>query len=451
MSIHHPALLAIANASRNTSYENKLWLVGGAVRDFLLKHSIPSDLDIVLEGDALALANFLYSQKVCHTQPVLYPRFGTALIHIHQTNIEIVTARKESYQDHSRKPDVKPATLYEDALRRDFTLNTLMMNLHTDQILDPLGTGLQDLQNLCLRTPLDPIKTFQEDPLRMLRAIRFRWQIGCQPVAGLYEAIQKTSDRLQIISAERIRDELSKMLLLKDADLCFQDLLKTGLLQLFAPELVQMVGVDQGSHHHLDVWNHSLLTLKYVGSKDLLLSWAALLHDIAKPITKFVDPEGKIHFWGHEVIGAEITTKLLKRLRYSDHFIEGVALLVKNHMRLGQELTDTAIRRILRDLGEHLDQLFKLTNADAMAHKPGLPMPDFSRLRERIQLVSKETPAHKLKSPLNGKQIMELLGISAGPEIGKIKVFLNEKVIEGELLPDDEEGAKELLRTKWVL
>lgn len=453
MNIHHPALFAIADACKNTSYENKLWLVGGAVRDFLLNHSLPNDFDIVLEGDALALANFLYTKKVSHAFPILYPRFGTALIQIQQTNIELVTARKESYQDGSRKPEIKPATLYEDALRRDFTINTLMMNLHTKEILDPLGTGLQDLQKRCLRTPLDPVKTFQEDPLRMLRAIRFRFQIGCEPIEGLYGAIHTTSERLQIISAERIRDELSKMLLLKDADQCFQDLLTTGLLNIFAPELLQMVGVDQGSHHHLDVWNHSLLTLKYAGQGDLALSWAALLHDVAKPATKFVEPDGKIHFWSHEVIGAEIARKILKRLRYSDRFIEEVALLIKNHMRLGQydELSSSAIRRILRDLGEHLTQLFKLTEADAMAHKPGLLKPDFSRLREQLESVSKETPAHKLKSPLNGQQIMELLGIPAGPEVGKVKAFLNEKILEGQILPGDEKKAKELLKKEWHL
>ncbi|HVL39597.1 MAG TPA: HD domain-containing protein, partial [Fimbriimonadaceae bacterium] len=416
----HPALLQIRDATRGTGYEGNLWLVGGAVRDRLLGMGESSDFDLVLESSALDLARFLRSRRVSSIEPVLYPRFGTAMVLVAGVNIELVTARRESYAEESRKPQVQPATLEEDALRRDFTVNTLLLNLHTKEIRDPLGSGLPDLRDRLLRTPLKPGATFHDDPLRMLRAVRFKWQLGFVAADNLEDAIVSEAHRLAIISSERVRDELVKMLLLPDADRALDDLRRLGLLEHFAPELLTMVGVEQGSFHHLDVWDHSLLVVRNVGSGDLVLSLAALLHDVAKPQTRFVDEHGNVRFFGHETLGEEVARQLLRRLKFPNEVVESVARLVKNHMRLGSSPTfsPAAARRVLRDLGPHTDRLLHLVEADTNALRPGVKQLDLTPIRERIERARRETPIEKLQSPLSGEEIMEVLGIEPGPMIG---------------------------------
>src|SRR5437588_2029642 len=309
--IVNPALQAIRDATTGTPYEGKLWLVGGAVRDKILKRPEPNDFDIVLEQDALPLAHFLWEKDVSEIFPVTYARFGTAMVRVQATTIELITARKESYEEESRKPDVEPATLEQDASRRDFTVNTLLENLHTEEKRDPLGCGLEDIKAKVLRTPLEPHATFFDDPLRMLRAIRFKQQLGFDLAPGLAEAISSEAYRLSIISEERIRDEWIKMLIMPGASHSMRELMDTGLLEQFAPEFLDMVGVEQGTFHHLDVWDHSLLVLDNAGPGNLSLSLAALLHDVAKPITRFIDDEGNTRFFGHEALGAEITWRML--------------------------------------------------------------------------------------------------------------------------------------------
>lgn len=444
----HPALSAVAKATEQTPFEGQLWLVGGAVRDELLGREHSNDFDIVLEGSSGELAQLLYEKGVSSIAPVTYERFGTAMVHVQGTNIEIVTARRESYDETSRKPNVQPATLEEDARRRDFTVNTLMRNVHSQELRDPLVAGLQDLQAKVLRTPLDPAATFYDDPLRMLRAVRFRWQLGFEPAPGLYEAISDERERLRIISMERVRDEFVKMLMLRDADRALDDLMNLGLLHIFAPELVAMIGVDQGAYHHLDVWSHSLLVLRNVGPADLTLRLAALLHDVGKPSTRFVDEEGDIRFFGHETVGADMTRELLRRMKFSNDQIEPVALLVRNHMRLGSApvFTPSAARRLIRDMGDHLEPLLQLVEADANALKRGVRVLDLEPIRVRIAEVSKATPRSQLESPLSGEEIMELTGLSPGPEVGKLKQMLVEKVLEGDLQPGDKDAATRLLR-----
>ena len=444
------ALEKIALCTKNSPYENQIFLVGGAVRDYLLGKAHAQDFDLVLELDAIELAQFLYKKRVSEIAPVVYPRFGTALIRVMGSDIELVTARKESYRSKSRKPKVEKATLLEDAQRRDFTINTLLLNLHTGKIVDPLGVGISDLRRKILRTPLDPKETFYEDPLRMLRAIRFRWQVGCRPTTGMYDAIRKTAPRLKIISRERIRDELIKMLALNKADRCLKDLEKTHLLAEFMPEAVRMVGVTQGSYHHLDVWEHTLLTLKNATGVNLTVSLAALLHDIAKPQTRFIDENGHIRFFGHETEGAPLANQILRRLKFPKEIVDNVSLLVKNHMRLGIPiLTDTALRRIIRDLGEQLPNLIELGQADSRAHKKGTTRFLRKQLEKRIDKLVNEVPRSKMKSPLSGKEIMEFFAIETGPEIGEYKKFLSELVVEGKLKPDDKIKAYKLLKSKF--
>lgn len=443
----HPALTAIRDATSGTPYEGQLWLVGGAVRDKLLGKPEPTDFDIVLERNALELAHLLWEHEVSEIFPVTYPRFGTAMVRVQGTTVELITARKESYDEESRKPEVEPATLEEDALRRDFTVNTLLENLHTGETRDPLGSGLSDLKAKVLRTPLDPHATFFDDPLRMLRAIRFKQQLGFELAPGLKEAIQKEAERLSIISEERIRDELSKMLIMAGASQSMRDLMETGLLEQFAPEFLDMVGVEQGTFHHLDVWDHTLLVLDNAGPGSLTLSLSALLHDIGKPATRFIDEEGNTRFFGHEAIGAEIAWRMLHRLKFSNDQIEPVVRLVKNHMRLGSmaEFTPAAARRLIRDMDGQVDDLLHLVEADANALAPGVRALDLEPIRERLKEVAQATPRSSLESPLSGEEIMNLLHIPPGPEVGKIKSMLLDKILEGELAPGDKEAAIALI------
>src|SRR5579862_3952750 len=242
----HPALAAIATATSGTAFEGDLWLVGGAVRDALLGRMHHNDFDLVTRGSSEELAQLLFDRRISSIAPVTYERFGTAMVEVGEIRIEIVTARRESYDPDSRKPNVEPATLDEDARRRDFTVNSLLKNLHSGALYDPLGTGLDDLKAGVLRTPLDPGETFHDDPLRMLRAVRLRWQLGFTPADGLYESIKREAARLKIISAERIRDELIKMLSLTSAADALSELMDLELIHQFAPEFEEMRGVEQG-------------------------------------------------------------------------------------------------------------------------------------------------------------------------------------------------------------
>ena len=445
----HPALEAVRQATVGTRYEGDLYIVGGYVRDELLGLEHGSDADLVTTHDAPALAELLHAKGLTDEAPVTYPRFGTAMLAIDGLTIEFVTARKESYDPLSRKPSVEAATLMEDAARRDFTVNTLLRGLHDDHLSDPTGVGLQDLSTKTLRTPRAPDLTFRDDPLRMLRAVRFRWQLGFEPAPGLYEGIRKEAERLKIVSAERIKDEWLKMLATSTAADALADLMTTGLLAQFAPELVAMKGVEQGSYHHLDVWNHTLAAVRNVTSGDTLLNLATLLHDVGKPSTKMLDEKGQTRFFGHETIGAKIAQDLLRRLKFSNSDVEAVSRLVKNHMRLGSspELSATAARRLIRDLGDDLPRLLALVDADANALKAGVRVLNLDQIRARIEEVQRQTPKETLESPLSGEEIMAYLGVPSGPEVGHAKAFLVEAVLDGQLDPGDSEKAKKILRT----
>lgn len=437
------ALGRLRKGVQHTEWSGKLWLVGGIVRDEILGRTLPSDADILVEGDAIALGRFLWQQGVSEIAPVEYERFGTVLIHVAGEKVELVTARKESYDRGSRKPHVQQASLEEDALRRDFTVNTLLRNLETGDILDPLGVGMADLRAGVLRTPCDPATTFSDDPLRMLRAVRFRWKLGFAPAPGLYEAIREESERLRIISQERIRDELSLMLLGPNPTQALDDLRELGLLQIFAPELAVMHGVEQNRWHYADVWTHTMKVVEGVRG-DLCLRLAALLHDVGKPPTRALDESGEARFFGHERVGAEIARKWLRDMRFPGEIADSVVLLVRHHMRLGflRNPTQAALRRVTRDLHGHHEELFELVKADAAALKAGVKTNDFDTLIERIRAIDEE-PLSKtsIQGPLTGEEIMGITGLHAGPEIGKIKAMLAERILDGRLAPEDHEAA----------
>ncbi len=422
------------------------------MRDELLGYAASDDFDIVTRRSAPELSALLTSLGLSSIPPVTYERFGTAMIRVLGSTIELATARSESYAPESRKPQVEPASLEQDALRRDFTVNTLMRNLHTGELRDPLGSGLRDLGQRILRTPLNPESTFQDDPLRMLRAVRFRWKLGFEPAEGLYEAVRRCVKRLAIVSGERIRDEIVKMLLAPSAADALADLMALGIFDVVAPELVQMVGVEQGSYHHLDVWNHSLLVVRNAGSGDLALTLAALLHDVGKPATQFVDDAGQIRFFGHEAVGASLSAKILRRLRFPQREIDRVSILVKNHMRLGSspEFTAAAARRLIRDLGEEVDRLLKLVEADADSLAPGVRRFDLDPIRSRIVEVQSITPRDELQSPLSGAEIMRIAGLEPGPEVGRMKAALTERVLDGVIEPGDKAAAEKVLREELM-
>lgn len=445
----------IRQALRGTPYESKVYLVGGIVRDELLGRPLPNDIDLVLEGDALQLAQFLYDSGITPHKPVQYRRFGTALLVIDSVQVELVTARAESYRSDSRKPvKVKPATLLEDAQRRDFTVNTLLKNLHTGEIVDPLDTGLSDLHERVLRTPREPKSTFHEDPLRMMRAVRFAVQLDFTIAPAVWEAIRAEAHRLQIISIERIRDEFIKILQQANAHKGLSMLLESGLLAQFAQPLLPMVGCTQpGGFHLYDVWEHSVKAVACLQipepcpMPDWELRLATLLHDVGKPATRTVDEHGMVHFYGHAEKGAEIACQWLTQMRYANTTIERITKLILLHMRPGAyspNWSDSAVRRLIRDAGELLEPLLCLVSADICAQKnQGRTLQD---LRTRIQHMQSTEKSSEWRSPLSGREIMSALGISEGPLVGRIKHYLEEQVIEGHLDPDDKESAFRLAK-----
>lgn len=443
---------AIRQATFGTKWEGRLWIVGGSVRDELLGLPEPPDIDIVLESDAGELATYLVEKQISQITPVEYPRFGTALVMIEDVKVELATTRSESYVRESRKPFVQPATLEEDALRRDFTCNTLLKNVHTGEIKDPLGVGLSDLKERILRTPLDPNQTFRDDPLRMLRAVRFKNRYRFRPTLEVLDAVRQEAQRLRIVSAERIRDEVSRMLSHSSAAASLSDLMEFRLLDQFWPEFREGVGAEQGGYHDKDVWDHTLDVIdelvQYNEQPSLLLVLGALFHDIGKPRVRTIEDADRVRFFGHEVVGAEMTRQMLVRLRFPNQMVEEVEMLVRHHMRLGSAVpfTDSAARRLRRDLGDLVDPLLELCEADAKAIGR-IPKPiDFEHIRMVLKESVQKISSQQLKSPLTGDEVMSILHIKQGPKVGQWLSRLSDAVVEGEIAPVNKEDAK-----RWLL
>ena len=447
-------LRILQDATRGTEFEGKLHLVGGYVRDGLLGTQQDSpDIDLVLEGDAAEVAKLLWEKRVARHPPVTYPSFGTAMVHVGDTQVELVTARDETYRKGSRKPVVTPGTLLSDARRRDFTVNTFLQNLHTGEILDPLGTAHADLAARILRTPLDPETTFTDDPLRMLRACRLSAKLGFSVAPETLDAIRENAFRLSAehgISWERIRDEVVKTLKAPGAADGLERMRATGLLERFAPELADLFGCTQNRWHRWDVWEHTLQALRNLpADASLDIRWAILLHDIAKPATRTVDADGNVHFYDHETIGAEMARVLLARLRCDTDTIRHVSRLVQLHMRYGAVNLNVwgtpALRRLVRTVGDDRDDLFVIARADIAACGTE-PQADLDGLEARLAELEDTAQITRLSSPLSGQEIMALLGVGPGPLLGKVKAALVDAVVGGELDPGDKPGAEALAR-----
>ncbi|GAC1668199.1 MAG: HD domain-containing protein [Candidatus Dormibacteraceae bacterium] len=419
-------LLKEASAERGLN----AWIVGGYVRDKLLglDHANP---DVVVEGgDALKLAA-RFAELAGAAPPVTFERYGTAQVALPGHLVEFVTARAESYAPDSRKPDVRPATLEEDLRRRDFTINTLLMDLDGN-IHDLLG-GRKDLEARLLRTPTDPLRTFADDPLRMLRAVRFASQLGFELAPDLLPAMRQMKSRLAppVISVERTADELRRMLTSERPRLALELLEGGELLEVVLPEVAACKAVPQSGYHTHDVYGHTLLTVEGVPA-DLVLRLAALFHDVGKPST--ATPDGA--FQGHDVVGAEMARSALERLRFSQREIDAVVKLIRLHLRpvyYNSAWTDGAVRRLARDAGDLIEPLMALARADVAAS--AYPEPEkLDELQARIEAVLQERPS-RLVPLVTGGDVMRVRGLRPGPEVGRIKQRLQELVIDGEIAP----------------
>jgi poly(A) polymerase len=412
----------------------KAWVVGGYVRDLLLGRTQP-DLDVVVEEGGAPQLAVRFAELAGAGPPVIFERYGTAQVTLRGHLVEFVSARSESYASDSRKPDVRPATLEEDLRRRDFTINTLLMDFDGN-IEDRLGSARADLEAGILRTPADPAQTFSDDPLRMLRAARFAAQLGFDLAPDVLPAMRRLSGRLAppIVSVERVTEELSKMLGSDRPKLALELLDSGGLLDVVLPEVTACKGVEQGGYHTHDVFGHTLLAVGLT-PPDLVVRLAALLHDVGKPAT--ATPDGA--FTGHEEVGAGLARGALERLRYPQKEIDAVVKLVRLHLRpvyYRSEWTDGAVRRLAREAGPQIERLMALARADIAAS--AYPEPEkLDELAARLTSVLAERPT-RMAAPIDGEDIMKALGLAPGREVGRIKSRLGELIMDGEIEPTRE-------------
>jgi poly(A) polymerase len=409
----------------------RVWLVGGCVRDRLLGRDNP-DFDVVVEEGLGAAVAEEFSRITGARPPVLFERFGTAQVQWSGHLVEFASARAESYAEDSRKPEVRPATLAADLRRRDFTVNTLVMDLD-GEVHDLLGSGLADLRARLLRTPREPEETFRDDPLRMLRAVRFAVQLDFELDPALLPALRATRERLRppVLSVERTADELRKMLLSARPARALELLEEATLLEIVLPELHACRGVAQRGWHTADVYGHTLQAVQLT-PPDLTVRLAALMHDVGKPRTATADGA----FRGHELVGAELAEGALKRLRFSNAEIARVAKLVRLHLRpvfYDSGWTDGAVRRLARAAGELLWPLIDLARADIAAS--AYPHPE--KLEELAQRLRRqlEEQSSRIRPAVSGADLMRELDLQPGPEVGRIKSRLEEMVLDGELDP----------------
>ena len=417
-------------------------VVGGYVRDRLLggeRVKVIREVDILVDGQgAPALAIAVGQALRLPHPPVLFERFGTAHLDIDRRHaLEFVSSRVERYNPSSRKPEVQPGSLKDDVMRRDFTINTLLMDWD-GTVLDLTGRGLSDLEARKIVTPLDPAATFDEDPLRMLRAVRFAAVLEFTLDPSVETAIHRNAQRLQppVVSMERIRDEFSKLLLAKGVEPGLQLLDETGLLVRILPELEVGKGMQQGGWHSHDVFGHSLLTASLT-PPDLVTRLAGLLHDVGKPAVHELK-DGKPTFIGHQEVGATMAGSALRRLRYSGELVDAVVDLVRLHMRPiqydPQGWEDRAVRRLVRDADGQLERLLALARADMQAsHYPGVAKID--DLEARIRRLDAQAIA-AIRSPLSGDELMARTGRPAGPWIKRVKAALEDAIVDGTLQPD---------------